>query len=151
MTSINNKYNKLWGVWKGKSFPELVTTITFFCRTFPWPAEVLGTFFLFCSLGIFIFYTASSTHGNLRPSSYLLYSTLLKLRTLISEHIIGCRKTKLSMERKMFPLCGPSKYICISVVFRHLRNFPEVFRRFPDISGGFSEISGDFPNEKIKE
>ena len=57
MTSINNKYNKLWGVWKGKSFPELVTTITFFCRTFPWPAEVLGTFFLFCSLGIFIFCT----------------------------------------------------------------------------------------------
>jgi hypothetical protein len=77
--------------------------------------------------------------------------TLLKLRTLISVHIIGCRKTKLSMERKMFPVCGPRKYICISVVFRHLRNFPEVFRRFPEVSGGFSEISGGFPNEKIKE
>jgi hypothetical protein len=51
----------------------------------------------------------------------------------------------------MFPVCGMHKYICISVVFRHLRNFPEVFRRFPDISGFFSEISGGFPNEKIKE
>ncbi len=71
--------------------------------------------------------------------------TLLKLRTFISEHIIGCRKTKLSMERKMFPLCGSSKYICISVVFCHLRNFPEVFRKFSDISGVFSEISGGFP------
>jgi hypothetical protein len=76
---------------------------------------------------------------------------LLKLPTLISVHIIGCRKTKLSMERKMFPVCGPHKYSCISVDFRHLRNFPGVFRRFPDISGGFSEISGGFPNEKIKE
>jgi hypothetical protein len=37
--------------------------------------------------------------------------TLLKLQTLISVHIIGCRKTKLSMERKMFPVCGPDKYI----------------------------------------
>ncbi len=61
------------------------------------------------------------------------YATLLKLRTLISLHIIGCRKTKLSMERKMFPDCGPRKSICISVVFRHLRNFLEVFRRFPEI------------------
>jgi hypothetical protein len=77
--------------------------------------------------------------------------TLLKLRALISVHIIGCRKTKLSMERKMFPVCGPRKYICISVVFRHFRNFPEVFRRFPDISIGFLEISGGFPNENIKE
>ncbi len=51
----------------------------------------------------------------------------------------------------MFPVCGPRKYICISVFFRDLRNFPEVFRRFPDISGGFSEISGGFPNEKVKE
>jgi hypothetical protein len=51
----------------------------------------------------------------------------------------------------MFPACGPRKYICISVVFRHLRSFPEVFRRFPDISGGFSEISGGFPNEKKKQ
>ena len=51
----------------------------------------------------------------------------------------------------MFPVCGPRKYICISVVFRHLRNFPEVFRKFSDISGGFSEISGGFPHEKRKE
>jgi hypothetical protein len=76
--------------------------------------------------------------------------TLIKLRTLISEHIIGCRKTKLSMERKLFPACGPRKYICISVVFRHLRNFSEVFRRLPDISRGFSEISGGFPQKKNK-
>ena len=72
-------------------------------------------------------------------------AALLKLRTLISVHIIRYRKTKLSMERKMFPLCGPSKYICISVVFRHLQNFPEVFRKFSEISGGFSEISRGFP------
>ncbi len=51
----------------------------------------------------------------------------------------------------MFPVCGPLKYICISVVFRDLRNLPEVFRRLPDISGGFSEISGGFPNENRKE
>jgi hypothetical protein len=74
---------------------------------------------------------------------------LLKLRTLISVHLIGCRKTKLSMERKMFPVCGPHKYSCISVVFRHLgifrrfsggfRKFPEVFRKFPKV----------FPMEKV--
>ncbi len=51
----------------------------------------------------------------------------------------------------MFPVCGPGKYICISVVFRHLWNFPEVFRRLQDISEGFSDISGGFPNEKIEE
>jgi hypothetical protein len=78
----------------------------------------------------------------------LIGLTLLKLRTLISVHIIGCRNTKLSMERKMFPVCGPRKYICISVIFRHLRKFLGVFRRFSDISGGFSEISGGFPNRK---
>jgi hypothetical protein len=78
-------------------------------------------------------------------------ATLLKLRTLISVDIIGCRKTKLSMERKMFPVYRPHKYICISVVFRHLRNFPEIFRRFSEISGGFSEISEGFLNGKIKE
>ncbi len=50
----------------------------------------------------------------------------------------------------MFPVCGPRKYICISVVFRDLRNFPEIFRRLLDISGGFSEISRGFPNEKRK-
>ncbi len=55
------------------------------------------------------------------------------------------------MERKIFPVCGPLKYICISVVFRDLRDFPEVFRRLPDISGVFSEISGGFPTEKRKE
>jgi hypothetical protein len=77
-------------------------------------------------------------------------NTLIKLRTLISVHIIGCRKTKLSRERKMFPVCGPQKYICISVVFRHLRNFPEIFRRFSEISRGFSEISEGFLNGKIK-
>jgi hypothetical protein len=70
--------------------------------------------------------------------------TLIKLRTLISIHINGCRKTKLSRERKMIPVCRPQKYISISVVFRHLRNFPEIFRRF-------SEISGGFLNGKIKE
>ncbi len=64
--------------------------------------------------------------------------TLLKLRTLNSEHIIGCCKTKLSMERNMFLVCGPGKYICISVVFRYLLNFPKVFRRFPEVSGSFS-------------
>jgi hypothetical protein len=51
-------------------------------------------------------------------------NSLLKLRTLFSVHIIGCRKTKLSMERKMFPVCGRGKYMCISVAFRRLRNFP---------------------------
>ncbi len=83
--------------------------------------------------------------------TYEYMNTLWKLRTLISVHIIGCRKTKLSMERKMFPVCGPRNYICISVVFRDLRNFPEVFRRLPNISGGFTEISGGFPNENRKE
>jgi hypothetical protein len=50
----------------------------------------------------------------------------------------------------MFPVCGQRKYICISVVFRHLRNFPEVLRRLQDISGGFSEISGGFPQWRNK-
>ncbi len=44
----------------------------------------------------------------------------------------------------------PSKYICISVVFRHLRNFPEVFRKFsvfPVFFGNFRRFS---PIEKLK-
>jgi hypothetical protein len=65
------------------------------------------------------------------------YCTLLKLRSLNSEHIIGCRKTKLSMERNMFLVCGPGKYICISVVSALLG----IFRR---LSGGFRRISGGF-------
>jgi hypothetical protein len=73
-----------------------------------------------------------------------LSGTLIKLRTLFSVHIIGCRKTKLSMERKMFPVIGRGKYMCISVVFRSLRNFPQIFRRFPEIYEGL-------PNGKIKE
>ncbi len=51
----------------------------------------------------------------------------------------------------MFPVCGLHKYICISVVFRHLWKFLEIFRRFSEISGGFSEISEGFLNGKIKD
>jgi hypothetical protein len=36
----------------------------------------------------------------------------------------------------MFPVCGRGKYMCISLLFRHLRNFPEIFRRFPEIYDG---------------
>ncbi len=100
--------------------------------------------------------TCYPTYTELNPLQYQHRNpqfdiTLLKLRTLISEHIIGCRKTKLSMERKTFPVCGPSKYICISVVFRHLRNFPEVFQKFSDISGVFFGNFRRFsPIEKLK-
>jgi hypothetical protein len=77
---------------------------------------------------------------------------LLKLRMLNSVHKIGCRTTELSLERKMFPVCGPGKYICISVVFRYLRNFRNFIR---DISWKFLALSllpirfPPWANEKI--
>ena len=95
-------------------------------------------------------YRLYDTYRDFHTHYLYINPTLIKLQTLISVHIIGCRKTKLSRERKMFPVCGLQKYICISVVFRHLRNFPEIFRRFSEISGGFSEISEGFLNGKIK-
>ncbi len=96
----------------------------------------------------FLFYQCGGFCLDLRPCAHssgpmcaeMSLHTLLKLWTLISVHIIGCRKTKLSMDRKIFLVCEPGKYICISVVFRRLQSFPEVFRRFPEVFRKFSKV-----------
>ncbi len=71
-------------------------------------------------------------------------NTLLQLRTLNSVHMIGCRKTKLSIERNMFPVCGLQEYSWISVVCRYFRNYPNIFRRFLKIFRRFPKV---FPVE----
>ncbi len=59
-------------------------------------------------------------------------------------HIIGWRKTKLSIERNMFPVSRLQKNSWISVIFRHLWNNPKIFRKFPKIFRRFPEV---FPVE----
>ncbi len=107
---------------------------------------------LICRMQIFALFFSSSSH-RIRTRSAICEYTQLKLWMLNFVQIIGCRKTKLSMERKMLPLCGLVEYICISLVFRYLR----IFRNFiPDISWKFLalsllQIGRDFHHGLIKK